>query len=186
MDERAALALRERWWIERRNRPPVHGALVTAVTRCLWSRVQEAMQAHKEQGREPCIWAGLAAALTMNEANLWRRCAGRTDTKLQDLLAIASLLHVSVNQLMPTAETWIERATVLLCGGSISAEEARAYTLYRLSDARGYNPHLDPGALAEIRRQLHPRFVGPRDVEQAILKTAMRIGERLMERGNQA
>ncbi|GEM_PF-5023735 len=179
MGDNLALALQERWWVERRNRPPVQNALVTAHSRFWRPQVEAALAANGKQHREPSNWAKLAEALAMDEPNLWRRRTGGSKSTLRDLLAMATILQVSIHQLVPDAPTWIEQATLILCAGTISPEEARAYTLYRLGGATCHNPHLDQAAIADIRRQIPGCFASSRDAEAAILKTAARLGERL-------
>lgn len=182
MDHAPDLALNERWWVERRHQPAVQSALLTAHMRHWRPRVQEALDVNKQFNREPSTWSKLAALLAMGEPNFWRLRSGKQNNTVQHFLAMASILQLPMEQMIPDPQTWIAEATFILCDGIAASEEARAYAIYRLSGPAAHNPHLDRTALACVCKSV-PGLADLRAAEQAVYKTASILGNHLLRSG---
>lgn len=178
--DRIQLAMTTDWWVTRRDAPPVRDALVQAFLRHWLPVVQSALAENREAGRRPATWEQLADAMDRNFATLWRARKGKVRVAWYDAQLMAECLGLRIEQLTPTRRQWLPAATQLLCGNSISSCEAEAYASYRMTGVRSFNPHLDPAALDTVLQRL-PDYARRQELADAVLRTAERVGQVLME-----
>jgi hypothetical protein len=142
MDQGEHFALNHAWWAW--DHELIRRALSAALLRHWVPVVAHALQENAINGRMPSTWEGLTTAgcLRRNSRNLRRVKGGASAPTHEFLLGVASILKLSVRELIPDTARWIELATLEVSKGDVSPEDAESYANFRLACAANLAPAL--------------------------------------------
>lgn len=166
-------ALTDVWWAW--NHPRIRSALTVPLTDHYCSVVERCLKENAGSGKTPATWKDFGELLRRNDHNAERLGSREYQASLQVMLGMASVLGIPVRQLFPSTRDWIERATVVLCGGAVSPADARTYAAYRLGNPAAHNPRLDPAGIEVVFKELRDDFRDVGAVERAIGKVVEQL-----------
>lgn len=167
-------ALTHCWWVLWRDLDPVRAALVQARGEHLAAVIDRALKRNRAGGVEPSTFAELAARLHRDKINLWRWRKGHNEPNVSDVLSLAQILDVSLDELYPPALDSLPRVVRILCA-NLTERDAAAYAEYvRLSDLARYEV-LDRHALDDVVTRSGCRDYTREDAAESIWRVADRM-----------
>lgn len=183
VDANVQLGLRGDWWIQCRDHQPVKGTLALAMMQHAWPRICDRLAENKSRREEPSTREALALRLKRVSQNLARWHKGGSVVSSLDILALASLLRIPVDQLLPSVDHWLATATCLLSNGTVPQGEAMMYAAYRLARPKFSNPTLDQTVVWSMIAQGKSKGRDSNSIKEAVLQTAKVVGELLQFHG---
>lgn len=165
-----------KWWNRWRDVSPVSDALKQSQGEFWADKLDSIFEANKVCGRSPKTMSEFSRLINRNASNVGRVLNGRSSLTTQDLIAIATVLDVSITYLVPNPEFIVLRSVQILCGELISDADATAYSRYVLSGSAPFNPHLDHALCERLQLKLTGHYGNAADLEEAV----MRVGDSLV------
>ena len=124
----------------------------------LWmSRVREALNKNREDGRLPRTIADLATRLGRNLAGVMHILHGQTGASLDDLRRLASILKIPLKKFFCDERTRLTRATAFLCGKETTRDDsgAMAYVVYMEVHPVAENSDLETRYVQQVFKTVH-------------------------------
>lgn len=124
------------WWIRDRNEKRFQIPLRLGLSEHMFEVIAKTHNLNKIEGKFPKSLLQLSHALGLSgTGKLYRKKSGKTGINPIECLALATILGVSVEDLVPDVQKWLETATIRMCKDSdvtLTQDEATEFVHYLL------------------------------------------------------